>query len=164
MNVKDQVDTAIMLFSLMLVVLLASPAVASEPKRSTYLKEIKGAELNVDANRVAHVNCDAYEDHPMMRLGEYLPGATMKQYDMILGVSVLCPKAEGHLDPVVHVDGNQSDLSEWDDMVDGYLDFFGATAQCHLVDNGEVVWVTAPSRVVLECLDHDALLGENGHR
>lgn len=139
-----------------IILMLASqPALAEN--NGIYLKVFNGTAINGDP--IKTVTCNSYDDHELLyETGEPAPGATITQNDMILSVSVLCPKYEMHLDPVVHIDGNEWDWWEFTDVEDGYLDFIKAEVSCIENEDGVYGETFAPARVVLECLDHESII------
>jgi len=151
------------LLGVFIVLILASPSQSvaagkerkEDVKRSIYFKVFQGADLIPNQDKEVIVSCDSYDDHIFYR-SSYPDGPpttqVMNQTDMIIGVSGLCTYSY-HIDPIIHVDGNQGDFGEYIDGEDGFTDFYSATVVCK--DEFGNFW--PPSRVVLECLDHDAI-------
>lgn len=136
--------------------------------RSLYFKVFNQAEIlqmDLGANKIVGVTCDTYDDHPILiDGGEILPPAELLplQHDMILGVSVICPAhSDAHFESSIHIDGDEEEYNGvWPitDASDGYFDDFHASATC--VDAEGMYSNLLPKRIVLECLDHDAIISE----
>ncbi|PKN13298.1 MAG: hypothetical protein CVU69_03075 [Deltaproteobacteria bacterium HGW-Deltaproteobacteria-4] len=141
--------------SVALLMILVSQSSAMD-KKDIYFKVFQGADLVPRENNEVIVSCDSYDDHTVRDIGAevYPDDGSFPQQDMIFGVSVLCPKSQDRLDPVIHIYGNQSDLWEWTDPTDGLLDFHLAIVYC---ENKEFNFTAPASRVILECLDHDVI-------
>jgi hypothetical protein len=146
--------TLIISVTVALLMILVSQSSAGD-KKDIYFKVFQGANLVPQENNEVIVSCNSYDDHTVRNIGEMSPDdGSFPQQDMIFGVSVLCPKSQDRLDPVIHIYGNQSDLWEWTDSEDGLLDFHQAKVYCQ---NKEFDFTAPASRVILECLDHDAI-------
>lgn len=140
-----------------MVMLTCQVALAESKNRSVYYKVF--TELVPNENQEAIVTCDAYDDHAITE------DLTQTQYDLILGVSAICgEQTDGHMDPVIHIDGFEGDIDFLKDAEDGVIDVSQAVVTCiEPLDDPEGymgIPPQVPHRIVLECLDHDAIITE----
>lgn len=151
---------SIFVLSVTILFMMAYQAAWADTSRSIYYKLF--TDLSLDVNGKVTVTCDSYDDHVTLFDGDEIE-KNLTQYDPILGVSALCKdELDGHMDPVVHIDGFEGDVEDYYDVEDGRIDRYKAVVVCNEGpdENGEVMFnpPTAPLQIILECMDHDAIV------
>lgn len=151
---KNNIKNLFMYYILSSIIIAITSQYADAEQRSIYFKVFKKEELIANKNKV---NCDSYDDHLIKYFDEPDYNHKITQYDPIIGISTLCESWEPHIDPVVHIDGTQTDSPELTDATDGFIDKISATVYC----KDEYGEERPADRVILECIDHDAITQKN---